>query len=91
MRLSEKLQRDHECGDFGQALRGYAEEAASLESSVDELTRKAHGLCHAYGASLIRIYDLESALKRVLVISDRKHDAWDAAWALFETPKPEDT
>jgi uncharacterized protein (UPF0212 family) len=32
-----------------------------------------------------RITKLVTAMKRVLVISDRKHVAWDAAWALLDT------
>ena len=34
MRLSEQLQQDHECGDFGTALKGYAERAKILEDAV---------------------------------------------------------
>ncbi len=38
MKLSEQLKRDHECGDFGNALRGYSERAAELEAQVEWLT-----------------------------------------------------
>lgn len=31
MKLSEKLKQDHDCGDFGRALEGYAERAKRLE------------------------------------------------------------
>jgi len=31
MKLSEQLQQDHDCGDFGKALEGYAEQAKRLE------------------------------------------------------------
>jgi len=34
MQLSEQLKRDHESGDFGKALEGYAERAAELEEIV---------------------------------------------------------
>ena len=34
MKLSEQLKHDHESGDFGNALAGYAERAALLESAV---------------------------------------------------------
>lgn len=34
MRLSEQLKQDHEGGDFGKALDGYAERAALLEDAV---------------------------------------------------------
>jgi hypothetical protein len=34
MKLSEQLKQDHECGDFGKALAGYAERAALLEDAV---------------------------------------------------------
>jgi hypothetical protein len=33
--LSEKLQRDHESGDFGKALEGYAAEAKALEEELE--------------------------------------------------------
>jgi hypothetical protein len=31
MKLSDQLQQDHDCGDFGKALEGYAERAKKLE------------------------------------------------------------
>ena len=34
MKLSEQLKQDHECGDFGKALAGYADRAALLEDAV---------------------------------------------------------
>lgn len=34
MKLSEQLKQDHECGDFGKALAGYAERAALLEDAI---------------------------------------------------------
>lgn len=34
MKLSEQLKQDHDCGDFGQALEGYAERAKKLEDLV---------------------------------------------------------
>lgn len=37
VKLSEKLKQDHECGDFGQALKGYSEQAAALEKEAEEL------------------------------------------------------
>lgn len=37
MKLSEKLQRDHEGGDFGKALTGYPEAAEALENRIAEL------------------------------------------------------
>lgn len=36
-RLSEQLQRDHESGDFGRALDGYAREAERLERENEVL------------------------------------------------------
>lgn len=36
MKLSEQLRQDHECGDFGNALRGYAERAKALEDGIIE-------------------------------------------------------
>lgn len=35
MKLSEQLQQDHESGDFGWALNGYAERAAALEIDAE--------------------------------------------------------
>ena len=35
MKLSEKLKQDHDCGDFGRALEGYAERAKRLEIAVE--------------------------------------------------------
>lgn len=37
MKLSEQLRQDHECGDFGKALEGYAERAEELEQQNLEL------------------------------------------------------
>lgn len=34
MKLSEQLKQDHESGDFGTALAGYAERAALLEEAI---------------------------------------------------------
>lgn len=36
MRLSDQLEQDHMCGDFGQALEGYAERARELEMALAE-------------------------------------------------------
>ena len=36
MKLSEQLKQDHECGDFGSALEGYAERAEKLEQVVTD-------------------------------------------------------
>jgi hypothetical protein len=41
MKLSEQLQQDHDCGDFGKALAGYAERAAKLEIALDNAMRFA--------------------------------------------------
>ena len=35
MKLSDQLARDHESGDFGNALRGYSDRAAELEQQLD--------------------------------------------------------
>ena len=35
MKLSEQLKHDHECGDFGKALAGYAELAAATELDAE--------------------------------------------------------
>lgn len=36
MKLSEQLQQDHDSGDFGKALEGYAERALKLEQLLKE-------------------------------------------------------
>jgi len=38
MRLSEQLKQDHESGDFGKALEGYAEIAAELERIAEAVS-----------------------------------------------------
>ena len=40
MKLSEQLEQNHNSGDFGEALEGYAERAKELEDEI-ELLRKA--------------------------------------------------
>lgn len=37
MKLSEQLQADHECGDFGKALEGYSERALELENRIHRM------------------------------------------------------
>ena len=39
MKLSEQLQQCHDCGDFGQALEGYADRAKELENKVEVMTK----------------------------------------------------
>lgn len=36
MKLSEKLRQDHDSGDFGEALEGYALKAETLEKALIE-------------------------------------------------------
>lgn len=42
--LSEQLRIDHECGDFGNALDGYAERAAALEQQAERLRAENEAL-----------------------------------------------
>ena len=44
MKLSEQLKLDHECGDFGNAIAGYHEQAAALELDAERYRwlRKQH-------------------------------------------------
>jgi len=44
MKLSEQLQQDHDCGDFGKALEGYAKRAKALEDEL-EMYKKAVDNC----------------------------------------------
>ena len=37
MKLSEQLEQDHACGDFGRALAGYSDRAAALEAEIERL------------------------------------------------------
>ena len=37
MRLSDELQGEHDCGDFGDGLCGYPEKARNLESAFQKL------------------------------------------------------
>lgn len=47
MKLSEQLKKNHDCGDFGNALEGYSERAAKLEQIVEAV---AHiGVDFGYG------------------------------------------
>lgn len=39
MKLSEKLKQDHDCGDYGQGLVGYPEQAKALEDEIESLTK----------------------------------------------------
>lgn len=43
MKLSEQLKQDHECGDFGKALDGYAERAEALERDAERYRWLRHG------------------------------------------------
>lgn len=36
-KLSDQLRIDHGCGDFGNALEGYAEKAKALEDEIEIL------------------------------------------------------
>lgn len=37
MKLSEQLQTDHNSGDFGEALEGYADKAKQLEDALQSV------------------------------------------------------
>lgn len=41
MKLSEDLQQCHDCGDFGQGLEGFPEDAKKLEVELDAANVKA--------------------------------------------------
>jgi len=50
MKLSEQLKQDHECGDFGSALNGYADRAAALELDSERYRHVLeHGMPHQGG------------------------------------------
>ena len=40
MKLSEQLKQDYECGDFGEGLEGYWEQAKELEDRIIDLSIK---------------------------------------------------
>jgi len=59
MRLSEQLKQDHECGDFGKALEGYADRAYALEQIVEAV---AHiGVDFGYGRFELSKDDIKKA------------------------------
>ncbi len=49
-KLSEQLRRDHESGDFGRALAGYAERAASMEDRMALMEEELEALRLGEGA-----------------------------------------
>ena len=57
MKLSEQLKQDNDCGDFGQALEGYAEKAEKLELA-------AYGYYYNIG---IEIYGNNEQAKRCAI------------------------
>lgn len=44
MKLSEQLRRDHDSGDFGRALEGYAKRAEDLELMIEKLQERIASL-----------------------------------------------
>ncbi len=54
MRLSEQLKQDHDSGDFGKALEGYAERAAELEKIAEAV---AHIGVDLDAACIMRLRD----------------------------------
>lgn len=61
MRLSEQLQQDHNSGDFGKALEGYAERAKQLEDLVESVANV--GVDMGYGVYEITTEDIAQARK----------------------------
>jgi hypothetical protein len=57
---------------------GYSSQICSLLPNQDEITREQRD---ANAALIASAPDLLAALKEVVAISDRKHDAWDKAKA----------
>lgn len=53
MKLSEQLKQDHECGDFGRALEGYAERAEELESLSEQRYSQASDLASIRAAKAV--------------------------------------
>ena len=78
LRLSEALRQDHESGDFGQALEGYAEEAEEMEKALYDLslffTTKTPGL--AVHEARIRKSSFEESVRDISdeIIAYRKFD-----------------
>lgn len=61
MRLSDQLLEDHNSGDFGKALEGYAERAKQLENLVEAM---AHiGVDFGYGEFELEPDHIEKARK----------------------------
>ena len=61
MKLSEQLRRDHDSGDFGKALEGYAERAEQLEQQAVELAA-AIAACKAKDEALNTIWRLAASM-----------------------------
>ena len=40
MKLSEQLEQDNDCGDFGMALEGYSARAEQLEAALESIVRR---------------------------------------------------
>ena len=67
MKLSEQLQEDHDCGDFGNGLEGYSERAKALEDSleyIDSYLENVDGLV-SEGANF-SAYGIKKDIKKFL-------------------------
>jgi len=74
MKLSEKLQRDHECGDFGKALAGYSEEAAALERKIEGLEIGSKAILDAHwGYAHNKLRDGSGKCDPTCVLCERDH------------------
>lgn len=76
MKLSEQLQQDHDCGDFGKALEGYAERAKKLETALEDAMLFASWV-ECIGRPDCEVYKHELKANAELAI-DRINSALDA-------------
>lgn len=67
MKLSEKLQQHHDCGDFGNALEGLPEETSDLERQLAESKAEIQRLTELSKASgiLAIMEQLEEAQRQL--------------------------
>ena len=76
MKLSEQLQQNQDCGDFGKALEGYAECAKRLEVALQDALLFAEWV-ECIGKPDVEVYKHELRASAELAI-DRINSALDA-------------
>lgn len=84
MKLSEQLKQDHDSGDFGKALYGYAERAALLEDEIEKLRTALRLVMSCAGdIDAAADADLEAALECGDAETEKQANAWLVARAFL--------